>query len=298
MWPTFLDQKHFVIAFSDPCYPKNWNYALKLKIDTPKINWGIKYFIRSLSWKFELNQARNRFFKIKRSFGKKTECTVVLSLPVYPRKWAPAKTRTCPYYASVFWYGGKILQSNAAAKMLTNREFGHPTHCILHTQYILHSVVKTSCWVLTADLTDSEGFAHFQIRICLGTKPVSCSLVFFILFSLRIFAFPKKCTPFRRLESQFMLIAHRWRWCQLQISCKYRRFIRVLSCIALSLQFLASQQNEKIEQKLRLPADHDKRRTSDQTVLGSNPAVAAALSPWTRLFTPIVPRRSLHISFY
>ena len=32
--------------------------------------------------------------------------------------------------------------------------------------------------------------------------------------------------------------------------------------------------------------------------LGSNPAVAAALSPWTRLFTPIVPRRSLHISFY
>ena len=39
-----------------------------------------------------------------------------------------------------------------------------------------------------------------------------------------------------------------------------------------------------------------RRRTSDQTVLGSNPAVAAALSPWTRLFTPIVPRRSLHIS--
>ena len=41
-----------------------------------------------------------------------------------------------------------------------------------------------------------------------------------------------------------------------------------------------------------------RRRTSDQTVLGSNPAVAAALSPWTRLFTPIVPRRSLRISFY
>ena len=41
-----------------------------------------------------------------------------------------------------------------------------------------------------------------------------------------------------------------------------------------------------------------RRRTSDQTVLGSNPAVTAALSPWTRLFTPIVPRRSLHISFY
>ena len=41
-----------------------------------------------------------------------------------------------------------------------------------------------------------------------------------------------------------------------------------------------------------------RRRTSDQMVLGLNPAVAAALSPWTRLFTPIVPRRSLHISFY
>ena len=41
-----------------------------------------------------------------------------------------------------------------------------------------------------------------------------------------------------------------------------------------------------------------RRRTSYQTVLGSNPAVAAALIPWTRLFTPIVPRRSLHISFY
>ena len=45
-------------------------------------------------------------------------------------------------------------------------------------------------------------------------------------------------------------------------------------------------------------ANRLRRRTSDQTVLGSNPAVAAALSPWTRLFTPIGPRRSLHISFY
>ena len=45
-------------------------------------------------------------------------------------------------------------------------------------------------------------------------------------------------------------------------------------------------------------ANRLRRRTSDQTVLGSNPAVAAALSPWTRLFTPIVPRRSLHTSFY
>ena len=45
-------------------------------------------------------------------------------------------------------------------------------------------------------------------------------------------------------------------------------------------------------------ANRLRRRTSDQTVLGSNPAMVAALSPWTRLFTPIVPRRSLHISFY
>ena len=45
-------------------------------------------------------------------------------------------------------------------------------------------------------------------------------------------------------------------------------------------------------------ADRLRRRTSDQTVFGSNPAVAATLSPWTRFFTPIVPRRSLHISFY
>ena len=42
-------------------------------------------------------------------------------------------------------------------------------------------------------------------------------------------------------------------------------------------------------------ANRLRRRTSDQMVLGSNPA---ALSPWTRLFTTIVPRRSLHISFY
>ena len=42
---------------------KNWNYALKLKIDTPKIDWGIEDGIKSLSWKFELNQTRNRFLK-------------------------------------------------------------------------------------------------------------------------------------------------------------------------------------------------------------------------------------------
>ena len=157
------------------------------------------------------------------------------SRPVYPRKWAPAKTCTWPYYASVFWYGGKILQSNAAAKMCTNREFRHPTHCILHTQYISHTAFKTCCWLLTADLTGSEGLAHFQIWICLGTKPVSCLLVFFILFSLRIFAFSKKkCTWFRRLVSQFMCT----RRCQagatfskLLPRVKYRCFIRVFNIL-------------------------------------------------------------------
>ena len=33
-------------------------------------------------------------------------------------------------------------------------------------------------------------------------------------------------------------------------------------------------------------------------IFAGTPAVAAALSPWKRLFTPIVLRRSLHISFY
>ena len=66
--------------------------------------------------------------------------------------------------------------------MCTNR--GHPTHCILHTQYILHTVVKTCCWVLTANLTDSEGFAHFQIKVCLGTKLVSLlTRLFYLVLS-------------------------------------------------------------------------------------------------------------------
>ena len=54
-------------------------------------------------------------------------------------------------------------------------------------------------------------------------------------------------------------------------------------------------------------AQKENRRRSGQSVTasdfgsngpGSNPAVSVALSPWTKLFTPIVPRRSLHISFY
>ena len=43
---------------------------------------------------------------------------------------------------------GKILQSNAATKMCTHREFGHPTHYILDTQYILHTVVLAKPVVL------------------------------------------------------------------------------------------------------------------------------------------------------
>ena len=43
-------------------------------------------------------------------------------------------------------------------------------------------------------------------------------------------------------------------------------------------------------------ANRLRRRTSDQTVLRSNPAVAAALSPWTRLFTPIVPRKAFTLA--
>ena len=65
--------------------------------------------------------------------------------------------------------------------------------------------------------------------------------------------------------------------------------------------FYIMMQKVKNDQKLKSKgalANRLRRRTSVQTVLGSNPAVATVLSPWTRLFTPIVPRRSLHISFY
>ena len=52
-------------------------------------------------------------------------------------------------------------------------------------------------------------------------------------------------------------------WCHFQNSCRVWNtgvlFVFLISCIALSLQFLASQQNEKIKQKLRLPADKSKK---------------------------------------
>ena len=144
--------------------------------------------------------------------------------------------------------------------MCTNRVFVRPTPCILHTHCILHTVFKTCCWLLTADLTDSEGLAHFQIWICLGTKPVSCLLVFFILFSLRIFAFPKKMHMISPSGIAVHVHTTLPGWCHFQNSCRVWNtgvlFLFLISCIALSL---ASQQNEKIKQKLRLPADKRKK---------------------------------------
>ena len=69
-------------------------------------------------------------------------------------------------------------------------------------------------------------------------------------------------------------------------------------CICTQTPKNEEEEEEEEEEEKRAVANRLRRRTSDQTVLGSNPAVTAALSPWTRLFTPIVPRRSLHISFY
>ena len=65
-----------------------------------------------------------------------------------------AKTWTWPYHASVFWYGGKILQSNAAAKMCTNREFGHPTHGILHTFYMFPTTLPSNQTVGEGDFIE------------------------------------------------------------------------------------------------------------------------------------------------
>ena len=121
--------------------------------------------------------------------------------PVYPRKCAPAKTCTWPYYASVYWYGGKILQSNAAAKMCTNRVFVRPTPCILHTHCILHTVVLAKPvvlllsfdWQIWSDWLWRFCTRHFQLRICRGTKPVSSGSPFiFILFSLQLFRLSKE----------------------------------------------------------------------------------------------------------
>ena len=47
---------------------KYLNSAVILKITPPKKKFGLEDGIKSLSWKFELNRTRNRFFK---KFGKK-----------------------------------------------------------------------------------------------------------------------------------------------------------------------------------------------------------------------------------
>ena len=83
----------------------------------------------------------------------------------------------------------------------------------------------------------------------------SCSLFEFSPFQ-------KKCTWFRRLVSQFMCT----RRCQAGATFKTLQlgrvwntgvlFVFLISCIALSL---ASQENEKIKQKLQLPADKRKK---------------------------------------
>ena len=68
--------------------PSNWNYALKLKIDTKKINWGLEDGIESLSWNFELNQTRNRFFKSNKVLEKNNwmHCTSFFSQN--KKKWS------------------------------------------------------------------------------------------------------------------------------------------------------------------------------------------------------------------
>ena len=188
--------------------------------------------------------------------------------PVYPRKWAPAKTCTCPYYASVlwfffffffFWCGGKILQSNAAAKMCTNREFDtqlvtHAVHFAHGGQNLLLSFDCRSAWFWRFCTLPGQNLPRHKTCVLL-------TRLFHLVLSSN-FAFPKKCTRFRREESQFMLIAHRWRWCHLQNSCKYRCFIRVLSCIAFSRQFLASQQNKKNKTKTWITSWQKEKRSN------------------------------------
>ena len=162
----------------------------------------------------------------------------VTQRPVYPRKWAPAQTCTCTYYASVIWYGGKILQSNAPAKMYTNRtlanwlHFAHAVHFAHGGQNLLSRCDCRSDWFLRCCTR------LFQIRIR-GTKPgyqclahpsfSSCSLFNVSSFQRNVHDWPS--------NSQFMRITHRRRWCNLQNSSKqnYRYFTHVLSCALPSI---------------------------------------------------------------
>ena len=59
-----------------------------------------------------------------------------------------------------------------------------------------------------------------------------------------------------------------------------------LVCEMIRYRLVQVRQNLKMTSPVAV-ANRLRRRTSDQTVLGSNPAVAAALSPWTRLLLPL-----------
>ena len=106
----------------------------------------------------------------------------------------PTKKYTWPYCASVFWYGGKVLQSNAAVEIRTNREFGHPTHCILLTAFCIRwSKPVAAFWLqiwefLHTMLPDQdpinvhETCSSLTCLLHLVLQPVPRSPVFFILF--------------------------------------------------------------------------------------------------------------------
>ena len=54
-----------MIQSQQDTHPKNWNYAVKLKIDSKKINSGIKSFL-----KIWAQSGQKSIFKIKQSLGK------------------------------------------------------------------------------------------------------------------------------------------------------------------------------------------------------------------------------------
>ena len=149
-----------------------------------------------------------------------------------------------------------MRRQNSPVKL--SRKFGHPNHCICtrSTFYTRWSKPVAGLWlqiwpILMVLHTSRSESASTQNQILVHSSFSSCSF--------RLSAFPKKCTRFHRQISQFMRLAHSWRWCNLQKSCKYQGFIRVLSCIALSFQFRASQQKETLKHKLRLPLAKMKR---------------------------------------
>ena len=143
--------------------------------------------------------------------------------------------------------GGGILQSNAAANLLrTNREFGHPTHCILHTQYISHTLVQTCVCALTADLRVLHMTFPDQDPVpagtnqCLSQPTSSCYPIDFN------YCLSKGMHMISRVsQTQFMGIAHRRRWCNFQIFSKYRYFICVFPGILPSIPCLSAHNKMK-----------------------------------------------------